>query len=85
MNASEENRPSLPAPHACSRRLLVSVLSLAATVAMATSNYEYGADEYVTVRSGISPNQMLAITTHGGGEMGYDGFHVFLTNAQRGR
>lgn len=56
-----------------------------AAIARATSNYDYGADEYVTIAKGISPNGQYAVTAHGGGEGGYDNFHIFLTNAVTGR
>jgi hypothetical protein len=58
-----------------------SMLTLAATVAFATSNYEYGPDEYVTVSNGISPDGKFAVTAHGEGELGYDKFHLYLTDA----
>jgi hypothetical protein len=48
-------------------------------------NYTYGADEYDTVINGISPNGELAITSHGGGELGYDDFHLDLTDVATGR
>ena len=55
------------------------------TVGLATSNYNYGADEYVTVAKGISPDARYAITAHGEGDLGYDNFHIYLTNAVTGR
>jgi hypothetical protein len=60
--------------------LLLSAISL-----RATSNYEYGPDEYVTVSNGISPDGKFAITAHGGGELGYDNFHLYLTDANTGK
>jgi hypothetical protein len=51
----------------------------------ATSVYNYGADEYVTIASGISPNGKLAITAHGEGEYGFDNFHFYLTDAISGK
>jgi len=63
----------------------VFALLILATAAFATSNYEYGPDEYVTIASGISPNGDFAITAHGEGESGYDHFHLFLTNAVSGK
>jgi hypothetical protein len=65
--------------------VLFSVLLLPITAALATSNYEYGPDEYVTVSNGISPDGKFAITAHGGGELGYDDFHLYLTNAITGK
>ena len=68
-------------------RLLVSfsMLLLPIAAVLATSNYEYGQDEYVTVGNGISPNGKLPITSHGGGELGYDDFHLYLTDAITGK
>jgi hypothetical protein len=65
--------------------LLFSILLLPITAALATSNYEYGPDEYVTVSNGMSPDGKFAITAHGGGEMGYDHFHLYLTDAITGK
>jgi hypothetical protein len=66
--------------------LLLSIaLILQATVALATSNHQYGADEYATITKGISPDGKYAITAHGGGEYGYDHFHIYLTNAITGK
>jgi len=55
------------------------------TAALATSNYEYGPDEYVTIAKGISPNGKYAITAHGEGELGDENFHLFLTDAVAGK
>lgn len=52
---------------------------------LATSRYEYGADEYVTVVKGISPNGKYAITAHGEGELGDENFHLFLTDTVAGK
>ena len=65
--------------------LLAAVLLLAAATARATFNYEYGANEYVTIWHGISPDGRLAITTHGEGEYGTDRFHVYLFDAAAGK
>jgi hypothetical protein len=69
------------------RRLLafLSIVLLPISAARATANYEYGADEYVTVSNGISPNGKFAITAHGGGDMGYDNFHLYLHDALTGK
>jgi hypothetical protein len=61
------------------------ILLLPITAALATSNYEYGPDEYVTVINGISPDGKFAITAHGRGEAGYDDFHLYLTDAIAGK
>ena len=55
------------------------------TFALGTSNYAYGPDEYVTVGNGISPDQRYAITAHGRGKLGYDNFHLYLTDAKTGK
>jgi hypothetical protein len=65
--------------------LFVSALVLPITFAFATSNYEYGPDEYVTVANGISPDGQYAITAHGGGKLGYDNFQLYLMDASTGK
>ena len=65
--------------------VLFSALLLPITAALATSNYEYGPDEYVTVSNGISPDGKFAITAHGRGELGDDDFHLYLTDAITGK
>jgi hypothetical protein len=39
----------------------------------------------VTVAKGLSPHGKYAITAHGEGDLGYDNFHIFLTDAVTGR
>jgi hypothetical protein len=65
--------------------VLFSILLLSSTAALATSNYEYGPDEYVTVSNGISPDGKFAITAHGEGEYGDENFHIYLTDAVTGK
>ena len=65
--------------------LLTAVLMLAAATVRATFNYEYGANEYVTIWHGISPDGKLAITTHGEGDLGIDHFRVYLFDAASGK
>jgi Tol biopolymer transport system component len=60
--------------------LLICGILVTAGCAWATSNYQYGSDEYDAVINGISPDGKLAITSHGGGEDGYDNFHLYLTD-----
>ena len=67
-------------PLLCLSFLLVPLLS-----AQATSNYEYGPDEYVTIANGLSPDGKIAITAHGTGELGTDDFHLYLTDATTGK
>ena len=64
---------------------IIGALLAPFTFALATSNYEYGTDEYVTVASGISPDGKFAITAHGTGYLGYDNFHLYLTDAITGK
>jgi hypothetical protein len=65
--------------------LLVSTLLLPVISVRATSNYEYGPDEYVTVANGISPDGKIAITAHGKGELGDENFHLYVTDAGTGK
>ena len=65
--------------------LLACTLVLWTQTVSATSNYEYGDNEYVTIMQGMSPDGKYAITTHGKGELGDDDFHVYLTGAAAGR
>lgn len=65
--------------------LFVATLVLPTTFAFATSNYEYGHDEYVTVAAGISGDGRYAIAAHGGGKLGYDNFHLYLMDARTGK
>jgi len=65
--------------------IMLCTIMLFTTAASATSNHQYGPDEYVTVPKGISPDGQYAITAHGGGDLGYDNFHIYLTNAMTGK
>jgi hypothetical protein len=65
--------------------LLASIFLLPTALVLATSNYEYGPNEYVTVSNGISPDGKWAITARGGGELGYDNFHLYLTDGITGK
>ncbi len=57
----------------------IAVLAfLAASPAGATSNYQYGKDEYVVIEDGLAPNKRLSIAAHGSGEFGDEDFHVWL-------
>jgi len=57
---------------------LAVVACLAASPAGATSNYQYGPDEYVVIEDGLAPNKRLSIAAHGSGEYGDEDFHVWL-------
>ena len=65
--------------------LFASLLLLSVMSVRATANYEYGPDEYVTITKGISPDGKIAITAHGGGEIGDENFHLYLTDAGTGK
>jgi hypothetical protein len=65
--------------------LFGSILLLPVICVLATSNYEYGRDEYVTIANGISPDAKIAITAHGSGELGDENFHLYLTDAGTGK
>lgn len=66
--------------------LLLIALSAAAIVsASATSNHHYGPDEYAVVDGGLSPDRKYSIAAHGGGEFGYDNFHIYLMNTATGK
>jgi len=72
------------------RLLFATFLAALATIvfaprADATSNYEYKPDEYVVVNQGRSPDGRYSIATHGGGELGYEHFHVYLMDAESGK
>ena len=67
------------------RYLLAALLLISLGPVSATSNHEYGADEYVTIARGISPNGKYAITAHGQGDLGDENFHLYLTDAQSGK
>jgi hypothetical protein len=70
----------------CSRWFLSAFAFAAMTTGvLATSNYDYGPNEYPAVETGMSPDRKYAITAHGAGELGYGGFHVYLTNAVTGK
>jgi hypothetical protein len=64
--------------------LLLAIFLLPVGFVLATANYAYGPDEYVTIANGISPDGKYAITAHGNGEFGYDDFHLYLTDAGKG-
>ena len=60
--------------------LLVGICSV-----FATSNHEYGKDEYATISNGTSPDKQFSIKAHGEGELGYDNFHLYLFNEKTGK
>ena len=41
--------------------------------------------EYVVIEGGLSPDHKYSIAAHGGGELGYDHFHIYLMNAVTGK
>jgi hypothetical protein len=65
--------------------LFLSILLFPVISVRATSNYEYGPDEYVTIANSISPDGKIAITTHGSGELGDEDFYLYLTDVGTGK
>lgn len=66
-------------PRTAVRRLAASLaLPLIAAPALATSIYQYKPSEYAIVDGGMAPNRALSVAAHGGGESGYDNFHLYL-------
>ena len=61
------------------------LLVVSATSALATANYTYKPDEYVTVTDRTSPDCRYSIATHGDGDLGYDNWHVYLMDALTGK
>ena len=53
--------------------------------AAATSNYSYRKNEYRVVQDGYAPNRRYSIAAHGGGELGYDNFRLYLMAEPRHR
>ena len=69
-------------------RLFFSIFLLLvtfATSALATANYTYKPDEYVTITNGKSPDGRYSLATHGEGDLGYDNWHVYLMDARTGK
>ena len=54
------------------------LVSFAIVPAQATSNYEYGKDEYAIISGGLAPNRQVSLASHGGGELGDVNFRLFL-------
>jgi hypothetical protein len=65
--------------------LLASLSAAAITCVLGTSNREYGPNEYVVIEGGLSPDRKYSIAAHGGGELGYDNFHIYLMDAVTGK
>jgi len=59
-------------------RTFAMLTCLVAGPAGATSNHQYGKDEYPIIRHGLAPNKQLSLASHGEGEYGDDNFHVWL-------
>jgi hypothetical protein len=64
---------------------LIAISAAAISSVFATSNREYGPNEYAVVDGGLSPDHKYSIAAHGGGELGYDNFHIYLMNAVAGK
>jgi len=57
---------------------LAILASLVASPVGATSEYQYGKDEYVVIEDGLAPNKKLSLAAHGSGEEGTLDFGVWL-------
>jgi hypothetical protein len=57
---------------------LVILACLVAAPVCATSEHNYGKDEYLIIRHGLAPNQQLSLASHGVGGFGHDEFQVWL-------
>lgn len=57
---------------------LAILACLVAAPAGATSEHQYGKNEYAVIRHGLAPNRELSLASHGAGELGDDDFHVWL-------
>jgi hypothetical protein len=62
-----------------------AIIGIAISSTFATSNHEYGPNEYAVIDGGLSPDHKYSVTAHGGGELGYDNFHIYLMNAATGK
>jgi hypothetical protein len=54
------------------------ILAGTADPANATANHAYKKTEYPIIASGSAPSKLLSISSHGGGELGNDNFHLYL-------
>ncbi|WP_159008259.1 hypothetical protein [Bradyrhizobium sp. S69] len=57
---------------------ITACLAAAALPARATSNHHYAKGEYGIIRHGLAPGKQLSLASHGEGELGDEGFHVWL-------
>jgi hypothetical protein len=65
--------------------VVIGIVLSAGTLALATSNYQYKPNEYVTIKHGKSPDGAWSIATHGEGELGDDHFNVYLMDGKTGK
>lgn len=65
--------------------LVIALSALGISFAFATSNREYGPNEYVVIDGGLSPDRKYSLAAHGNGELGYGNFHIYLMNAVTGK
>lgn len=65
--------------------LLITLSAAAVASVFATSNHEYGPNEYAVIDGGLSPDRKHSIAAHGSGELGYGNFHIYLMNAVTGK
>lgn len=65
--------------------LFLASFLLVAPLALATSNYIFKKDEYVTIKKGRSPDSVYSIAAHGEGQMGEENFHIYLMDGKTGK
>ncbi|MEN3370438.1 MAG: hypothetical protein V7609_2581 [Verrucomicrobiota bacterium] len=65
--------------------LVFALSAIGISLALATSNQEYGPNEYTVIDGGLSPDRKYSIAAHGEGELGYGNFHIYLMNAVTGK
>lgn len=72
------------------RAFLTSIVSgtihlLFTTSVLATSNYVYKRNEYVTITRGRAPDGVCSISAHGEGDIGSDNFNLHLMDGKTGK
>jgi hypothetical protein len=72
---SERSHHRLGAPSIALASVLVAFFAAAA---QATAVHPYKKNEYPVITDGTAPSRKLSIAAHGGGELGDEGFHLYL-------
>jgi hypothetical protein len=65
--------------------LVIALSAFGISFVLATSNREYGPNEYAVIDGGLSPDRKYSLAAHGNGELGYGNFHIYLMNAVTGK